>query len=329
MRKIITLFILFISFSLSSQISSLAELASGEIQLFNPIFEIDNSIYGYFMVVKLDDVSENEQKFEYILLDKNLNKVANGEFLDRHYKKYDSEFITPEKVGEKILLSKIYYRSQLKLFSDNAEYKFVSNRTLDLSTNKISSPFYFENDLLIEGERESDNIDNNLKENVFIQYPFSINGGYLLYKKPKLEQNSFRTKKIATLEAYSINNKKSWQYNYNPEEDFVTASIEFLNENVIVLSAKNLKTKSQVLHFINPKTGKASFKYELENKKSKHNHLFKVRTFKDKTVIVGMTSKNKSTGFNYKKATGLFKIELDNNGNETFKKYFEWENAGP
>ncbi|QNM86078.1 hypothetical protein H9W90_02885 [Polaribacter pectinis] len=328
MKKIITFFVLLISFSINSQISSLAELASGDIQLFNPIYEMDKSIYGYFMVVKLDDVSKTEQKFEYVFLDKNLNKVANGEFIDASYKKYASEFMTPEKVGDKIILSKIYYRWQQQVFGNNSDYKFVSNRILDLTTNKISKPFYFENELVVEGERATEKIDKRIKKNIFIQYPLAIDGGYLLFKQSKLQKNSFRTKKIATLEAYNIDNSKNWQYNYNPEEHVVNTRIEFLNEEIIVLWAMSTKTKSQVLHFINPKTGKADFKYEIENKKSEFNHFYKVRKFKDRTVIVGMTSKNKLSGFNYKKATGFFKIVLDNNGNETFKKYFKWEDAG-
>ncbi|KGL63109.1 hypothetical protein PHEL85_0140 [Polaribacter sp. Hel1_85] len=328
MRKIITLFVFFISFLMNSQISSLAELASGDIQLFNPIYEIDKNIYGYFMVVKLDNVSEAEQKFEYIFLDKNLNKVANGEFIDANYKKYAFQFITPEKIGNKIILSKIYYKSQQQFFGNNSDYKFVANRTLDLSTNKMSKPFYFENDSVIEGERVAKKLDKRIKKNIFIQYPLAIDDGYLLFKQSKLLKNSFQTKKIATLEAYNIDNSKKWQYNYNPKEEIVNTRIEFLNEETIVLWAKNFRTKSQVLHLINPKTGEADFKYEIENKKSDYNHFYKVRKLKNRTVIVGMTSKYRSSGFDFKKATGFFKIELDNKGNETFKKYFKWEEAG-
>ena len=305
MRKIITLLILFASLSLSSQISSLAELASGDIQLFKPIYEIDTSIYGYFMVVKLDNVSETEQKFEYVFLDKNLNKVANGEFIDANYKKYASEFITSKKIGNKIILSKIYYKWQQQVFGNNSDYKFVTNRTLDLSTNKMSKPFYFENDIVTKGERVAKKLDKRIKKNIFIQYPLAIDDGYLLFKQSKLVKNSFRTKKIATLEAYNIDNSKKWQYNYNPKEEVVTTRIEFLNTETIVLWAKNFRTKSQVLHFINPKTGEADFMYEIENKKSDYNHFYKVRKFKDRTVIVGMTSKSRSSGFDYKKATGF------------------------
>lgn len=329
MRKIITLLILFVSLSLSAQISSLAELASGDIQLFKPIYEIDRSIYGYFMVVKLDDVSEVEQKFEYIFLDKNLNKVANGEFIDANYKKYASQFTTTKKIGNKIVLSKIYYKWQQQVFGNNSDYKFVTNRILDLSTNKMSKPFYFENDSVIEGERVAKKLDKRIKKNIFIQYPLAIDDGYLLFKQSKLLKNSFQTKKIATLEAYNIDNSKKWQYNYNPKEEVVNTRIEFLNKETIVLWTKNFRTKSEVLHFINPTTGEADFKYEIENKKSDYSHFYKVRKFKNKTVIVGMTSKNKSSGFDFKKATGFFKIELDNKGNETFKKYFKWEEAGP
>lgn len=327
MKKFILLFILFFSLSNKAQISSLAELASGEIQLFNPIYEIDKSIYGYLMVVKLQKENEFKQVYEYVLLDKNLNKAANGEFTDTAYKKYNSQFLVPEKIGEKIVLSKMYFRNQ-KAFGSSVAYKFVSNRTLDLSTNTMSEPFYFDKNEFVAGVRPSKKLDKTLKKTNFVQYPFAINDGYLLYKASKLQTNSFGNKDITTLEAYTIDNAKKWNYNYNPKKENIQSRIEFLAEDKIVLWTKNFRDKVQNLHFINPEDGKMEFKYTIEGKNSEFNHFFKLRTFKDKTVIVGMYSKNKATGFNYKKALGVFKIELDNEGNETFKKYFSWEDAG-
>ncbi|PQJ78930.1 hypothetical protein BTO18_06940 [Polaribacter porphyrae] len=306
----------------------MAELASGKIELFSPIYEIDKSIYGYFTISRLDKVSNGDEVFEYTLLDKNLNKVANGEFLDKSYKKYYSNFMLPEKVGNKIILSKIYFRSQMNSFGNTSYYKFVSNRTLNLTTNKISKPFYFDDNMLVEGERPSKKISKALKKKPFIQYPFAINDGYLLFKESKLLRNSFKSKTITTLEAFNIDNSKKWDYNYNPNNEVMQSSIEYLDEGNIVLWAKNFRSKQQDLHFINPENGALNFIYTLEGKKSDYNHLFKIRVLKDKTVIVGMYSKNKSTGFNIKKSLGLFKIEIDNTGKEIFKKYFSWEDAG-
>jgi hypothetical protein len=327
MKKLLFIFILLLSLSNKAQISSLAELASGDIQLFNPIYNIDKSLYGYLMVVKLEKESEFQQVYEYVLLDKNLNKAANGEFTDTAYKKYNSQFLVPEKIGEKIVLSKMYFRDQ-KAFGSSVAYKFVSNRTLDLSTNTMSKQFYFDKKEFVEGARSSEKLDKTLKKTDFVQYPFAINDGYLLFKSSKLQSNSLGNKEITTLEAYSIDNKKKWDYNYNPKKEVIKSRIEFLADDKIVLWTKNFRNKTQNLHFINPADGKMEFKYTLESKNSDFNHFFKLRTFKDKTVIVGMYSKNKATGFNYKKALGVFKIELDNEGNETFKKYFSWEDAG-
>ena len=327
MKKIIFIILLFITFSNTAQISSLAELASGEIQLFSPIYEIDKSLYGYFMVVKLTRVSDHQDLYEYVLLDKNLNKVANGEFKDIAYKKYGSQFLVPEKIGEKIVLSKMYYR-QMKAFGDTSALKFVSNRTLDLVSNTMSTPFYFENNEFVEGDRPAEKLDKQLKKSAYVQYPFAINDGYLLYKASKLNRNSLATKDIKTLEAFSLDNAKKWNYNYNPNSQMIQTRIEFLAEDKVVLWAKNMKNKSQTLHFINPDNGEVEYKYGLESRNSDYNHFFKLRTFKDKTVIVGMYSKNKATGFNFKKSLGVFKIELDNTGKEIFKKYFSWEDAG-
>lgn len=326
MKKILLIFTLFFSLSNKAQISSLAELASGDIELFSPIYEIDKSLYGYLMVVKLQKESEFKQVYEYVLLDKNLNKAANGEFTDTAYKKYNSQFLVPEKIGEKIVLSKMYFRDQ-KAFGSSVAYKFVSNRTLDLATNTTSEQFYFDKNNFVAGVRPSTKLDKTLKKTNFVQYPFAINDGYLLYKASKLQSNVLGNKEITTLEAYTIDNAKKWNYNYNPNKETIQSRIEFLAEDKLVLWTKNFRNKVQNLHFINPADGKMEFKYNIEGKNSSYNHFFKLRTFKDKTVIVGMYSKNKATGFNFKKALGVFKIVLDNEGNETFKKYFSWEDA--
>ena len=329
MKRLFLIIILLFTISNNAQISSLAELASGKIQLFNPIYELDKSLYGYFMIVKLEKSTSNEELFEYVLLDKNLNKVANGEYADIAYKKYSAQYMVPEKIGDKIIISKLYYKSQMSVFGgNNSAYKFVTNRILNLTTNKISTPFYFQNDEVVAGERPAKKIDKSLKKNIFIQYPFAIEDGYLLFKQSKLDKYSLKTREIATLEAYNIDNTKKWDFNYNPNKQYMKSRIEFLDQNNIVLWTKNSKTKTQNLQFINPKDGKSTFKYNLENKNSEFNHLFKVRSFIDKTVIVGMYSKNKANGFNYKKSLGVFKIVLDNTGKETFKKYFSWDEAG-
>ena len=164
MKRIITIFVLFFVITVNSQISNLAELASGKIQLFKPLTELDSSIYGYFMIVKLEKVDKETERFEYVLLDKNLNKVANGEFESKKYKGYFSRFLSPEKMGNSIVLSQ--YHTKL-----NSSFAFfVSNRTIDIKSNIISEPFYYENNSFIEGDRVSKKLSNVLKKNKLLQF---------------------------------------------------------------------------------------------------------------------------------------------------------------
>nr|WP_152572139.1 DUF6770 family protein [Jejuia pallidilutea] len=79
--------------NVEAQISNLANLANGEMQMFTPIFEENQDVYGYFTLFKLDKLNENEEKYEYTILDKNLNKVANGEFVDVATRKFILDII--------------------------------------------------------------------------------------------------------------------------------------------------------------------------------------------------------------------------------------------
>ena len=186
----------FVSFTLTSQISKLADLASGKIELFSPIYNLDSDIYGYFAVFKLDTYKSKGELFEYVLLDKNLNKVANGEFIDLGYKSYYTEFLPPEKIDDKIILSKLYFKSPYETFGDPAAFKFISNRVLNIKTNKISEPFYFNDDEIVDGERSITKIDKTVKQKIFIEYPIALEDGFLVFKESKLNKNSLNNKKL-------------------------------------------------------------------------------------------------------------------------------------
>lgn len=160
MKKHALIIILFlIVSSLNAQISNLTELATGELEIFTPITELNGELFGYFTIFKLDDVSKTEEKFEYVLLDKNLNKVSNGEFIDTKYRKFFSEFLYPQKIDNHIIFSKLLlYEGPLVYTAftpSTAKFTFSSHRMLDLKTNKVSSPFYFEKGELIEGDRSA------------------------------------------------------------------------------------------------------------------------------------------------------------------------------
>jgi len=321
MRNKILLFFLLVSLAVKAQISNISELASGTLELFTPLAEVDGSIYGYFTVFKLEDVSEIEEKYEYVLLDKNLNKVANGEFTDVRYKKLASSFLYPEKIKDKIILSKVHYLPYKPKFT------FVTHRTLDLITNKFSKEFYYEDGSFIEGSRGTKKIKKEAKALKTFEFPIAFKEGFFLFEKLKGTNTSL--KEMKSLKAFNIDKNKVWEYTYNPNEEPLDYSFSVLDDENVIFWTFNTKTKSQVFHSLDPKTGKVIFTYELENKKSDYNHLFNVIALEDTYVIIGKMSPYKSTGYDYEKAKGLFKIELSKKGNEISKEYITWEEISP
>lgn len=80
MKTTFKLLALIFTLFINAQIKDLAEMSSGDIVNFQSVFDNEGKLYGYFTLYNLGKVSENYKKFEYVLLDKNLNKVSSNTF---------------------------------------------------------------------------------------------------------------------------------------------------------------------------------------------------------------------------------------------------------
>lgn len=71
--------LLIISLMSKAQIQDLALLSKGEMKEFTVLYK-QNQVFGYFVLYDLGEISDTIKKFEYILMDKNLNKSIGKEF---------------------------------------------------------------------------------------------------------------------------------------------------------------------------------------------------------------------------------------------------------
>ena len=71
---------LFLNLSLFAQTNDLFSLATGNFLNFNALFDEDSNLYGYVAIYGYGKSGDKTNKFEYVILDKNLNAVANKEF---------------------------------------------------------------------------------------------------------------------------------------------------------------------------------------------------------------------------------------------------------
>lgn len=60
-------------------------LADGEMVYADILYDSDHNLYGYIYFFDQGKIDAEYKQFEYILLDRNLNKVANGTYQENAY----------------------------------------------------------------------------------------------------------------------------------------------------------------------------------------------------------------------------------------------------
>ncbi|OAD92689.1 hypothetical protein A7A78_01915 [Aequorivita soesokkakensis] len=317
-----TLFALFVFFAIQTsraQMTDLLTLANGNVSFFNPIFEEDKSIYGYLAVYDLGKANENENRFEYVILDTRLAKVANGEFLTPIYEKVASKFYSLEKVKDKLLLSRLY------ISYTRTYVVFTSHTEIDLTTNTPSETFYLEEGKFIDGYRNADNIFKDQKKYDNIDLLYGLDENYLSFQVSKDRKNIGDVNSVAV---FGTDKKEKWETTFltgDRTDKYRNFSINYAEKNTLIVEEKN--KKEITLHVFDPLTGQKQFSYILENADSEYNYSYQVKKIGNELVLTGKISSYSSFGFKYENAMGLFKIKLSENGDEVFKKYFLWEEA--
>ena len=138
MKKILSFAILLFSTYIFAQTQDLYSLAKGDYLGFNALFDEDENLYGYVAIYGYGKSGDKTKKFEYVILDKNLNPVANKEF--------EGDITAEDYFGY------IDFRKKLILYPSNYDYSFVKKRDffvprsmeVDLATNSIKQKFYYD-----------------------------------------------------------------------------------------------------------------------------------------------------------------------------------------
>ncbi|MFL1011335.1 DUF6770 family protein [Flavisericum labens] len=318
MKKAVSIFMLCFVVLAEAQISNLTSLASGTMQMFSPIYEQNRDVYGYFSLYKLDKISENEEKYEYVILDKNLNKVANGEFIDSYYKGIFSRYYSPEKINGNLMITKRYANLSGTIL-------FTSTRLLQLDNNNILAPFYFDNFALQEGFRDANSLKKTERKKAFFNVPIGTNNGYVVVEAQKKKGKENPT----SIQFYNLNHEKLWDYSFGENGENAKYSLMSFEDYVMYFDytkAAFRENSVEVLQ-IDSKTGQKNFEYRLEDDSSEFSYGYTIKKIDDRTILTGKISLYRPTGYNTNGAVGLFKIVLDKEGKEIFKKHFLWEDA--
>ncbi|MCH9660790.1 MAG: hypothetical protein K0U54_07745, partial [Bacteroidetes bacterium] len=157
----------------SAQTKDLLSLAAGDSVYFGALFEEDNEVYGYVSIYDLEAVNKRERKYEYIILDTRLNEVANGEFIAPDYDYFTEGIQSVSKIGNKLLIGKRHWPRTFAIII------FYTYLEIDLDSNIVTGPFYYENDQFHEGFRDPKKVKKEQKKIDAFDKLLSFNNGYL------------------------------------------------------------------------------------------------------------------------------------------------------
>ncbi len=316
-------FLFFFTFSLS-QTQDLENMAEGDMVYADILYDSDYNLYGYIYFFDQGKVDTKQKQFEYILLDRNLNKVANGTFNEQYFEGVSSDFFDCTYMGEHIIFSKYYQRKY--------EVLLTYNRIISLDDNSVSNEFVYENGKFSELNTTEQELKKDYKkaESINITYAFNNKdlSGFFVSENNKKRKNFYQDK---DLKIYGSDKNLKWSYLYNPEgtkKDWNDFRVLNMNAGLILGGLSHFANETWIDSFkivgLEMDSGNKRFEYELENKNSEYSHSVNIRYFGDRIFIVGNYSPYSKDDFNWQKNMGVYQIVLDQNGKEISKKYHTW-----
>ena len=335
MKKILSFAILLFSTFIFAQTQDLYSLAKGDYLGFNALFDEDDNLYGYVAIYGYGKTNEKTKKFEYVILDKNLNPVANKEF--------EGDITAQDYLGyidfqKKLILypTPDYYGVKYK------EFFYPRSKEINLADNSIKNKIYYDyKDGKFIEEVEPKNSRDARKETKaekkekgynYVSVVYEIKeGGFLVF-----EYNDYGNySNNETLKRFDENKNLLWTYQYNTEGDKKNSeSIRIFekDENYIytILTKEVKKEKSFFLQIMDMKTGKVisqkpitGFSKETMERITRVYSYYKSvdndQTFDDKIVMV---SKNYYNSFEH---NGFVRFIIDKKTLELDIKILDYE----
>jgi hypothetical protein len=324
---LIVVALLLSSLQVFSQMQDLNSMANGDIVYSDIIYDNQSHLWGYFYLYKLDK-GKVLDKMEYVVLDKNLNKIYNGTYESpksmTYYKfrKYNDCSL----MGDYLVLD-------ISLTGANYELFYNSMRILPLKDNQVSEEFFFDGKAIKPVPEKSEKISTfklltDSLYNSMIVYPVYEGAvkGYFMYPT-NLYYRRVREKRV---DFYDESRNLKWSYLYNKNttnktrDPYTTFNYLFHKGKYIYALERDMtktKTKSNKFIGLNIETGKKEFEYEIENDSSKFDHEIIVDIFNDTVLLSGNYYHKSVTSY---KTLGYYRIAIDPKGKEIYRKYNKW-----
>ncbi|GEN66592.1 hypothetical protein CRH01_11600 [Chryseobacterium rhizosphaerae] len=289
-----------------SQTQDLTALATGDHVGMNALFDNKDNLYGYISLYSYGKSGEKTKKFEYVILDKNLNPVANKEF--------EGDITAASYKGY------VDFKGQIILKPSMIDYSLIKSKELftpismiiDPKTNTIKRKIYYDyqEDGTFKEINEPQSWETQRKETRDEKKEKGYNyisavgelkeGGYFAHEY-KLYNKYVNGNSLIR---FDENKKEIWRYKYNSDGNkkvYTTLAILESDENYIYSIMKKVDNGQNVfsLLVIDMKTGKESSNKpiegiltdntldNIESYRSGYRKLTNEKTFDDKFVLLG------------------------------------------
>lgn len=266
----------------SAQIKNLSRLSSGALEASDIIQDVDHNVKGYVVLFSKGRESKKTYKHEYVILDENLNKVT------------ESEFILGRDYG--VFVSAQLYKKKLLLRFFKNDYQI-----LDLNTNTAKT---VPSDLLGGITFVDDSYRMMAANKVgFILKKLSDDGNSSSYVKINEETLT-----------------KEWEWVYATQKDKKKRSdVDYLtsDENVIVMLNHYKKNEEDHINdyaivLLAPATGKVIATTPMPDSDKYAYRVVNTHFEGDKIVISGHFSKKTSNGIpDDTNSKGMFRMKFD------------------
>ena len=340
MKKIILLFALFFSAFSFAQVTKLSTLSSSKFLDSRIIYEDNNEdIYGYLLLFEKNKANKDTHELEYVLLDKNLNKVGSNTFNQSQYSSMWVDLKTSiyfaKKNKDNIYISIADIMPQFQDFYDILGVP--GYRVINLKDLKISDQFYLHNFSLEKQVKEK------LERKDFKDFKYikpTKNNGFIVFDETGeaasmrffMKKNS-ELKDIKQFRFFDMDFNQKWVYNYNQNSD--KSFYQYLyftgDKNDMIFkryfydkpSDSDLDVSYEV---IDSENGKKKFDFTLANKENilvLDNIQFQANKI---VVFASVYDYNEKGEYKFDKKRGYAKIVYDRQtGKELTKDYFRWE----
>lgn len=342
MKKIFVFLFSFVSLMATSQVDDLASLSTGTNIGFSALFNEEEQLFGYISIYFKGKETSLTNKFEYVYLDKNLNKVSNNDFTAQNYVDGYNSYIN--KNGDIELIPKL----DMVVYSKAKKQTISTNKIINIKDNKISDKLrmsYEDNqlidlDLNLSLKERNKEVLGDWKEKGYMHDSEVVNliDGSFLVSENKRDPYKNLLYDFAFIK-FDSNRKELWRFEFDKDKKNKinhTVNIIYFDFNALYLIEKTTIKKdiSFKLLKINLTSGLKEIDLPLTNYseialntlKIINNGIDKVynkKSFEDSLVFVGELKTDSFYGLN----TGYFRMLINKKTNEVSFNDFKYADA--